>query len=56
MNKDNVQVEFNYLVVKYMPICLNKGRVIVAMNIDIKLGMPIDILRFFCKRIGKELV
>ena len=56
MNKDNIQIQFNYLVVKYVPICLNKGKVVIAMNIDIKLDMPINILKFFCKKIGRELM
>jgi hypothetical protein len=44
-NPKCVQFDYKYLVVKYVPLSDNSGRMIMGMNIDLKLNMvPLSIL------------
>ena len=38
INKDYVQLEYKYFVIKYEPIDRIRGKVTLAMNVDIKIS------------------
>ena len=46
-----VQIDYNYLMIKYIPIEKNKGKVLMAISIDMKLAMiPLWVVEFVSKK------
>ena len=39
MHTDYVQIDYNYLIIQYTPIGKDKGRVLMASNIDMKIAV-----------------
>lgn len=45
LNPKCVQFDYKYLVIKYVPLSENSGKMIMGMNMDLKLNMlPLSIL------------
>jgi hypothetical protein len=45
LNPKCVQLDYKYLVVKYVPLSDNSGKMVLGVNIDLKLNMlPLSIL------------
>lgn len=45
VNKKCVQLDYKYVAVKYVPLSKTSGKVIMGVNIDLKLNMlPLTIL------------
>jgi hypothetical protein len=38
INPEYVQLEYNFFVLQYEPICKGKGKIILAMNVDTKMN------------------
>jgi hypothetical protein len=50
VNQDYVQIEYKYLIVRYIPIDQKRGRASIAVNIDMKLNfVPLGLMEFVCK-------
>lgn len=50
-NEKYVQIEYKYMMVKYIPEGIDKGRVSIAVNIDMKLNfIPLWIMEMVVKK------
>jgi len=50
-NPKFVQINFEYLLIKYIPTGINKGKATLALNIDMKLNfVPLGIMEMVCKK------
>lgn len=48
-------MDYKYMIVKYQPLSGGKGKVTLAMNVDLKLSfVPISILDFTCQNFGEN--
>ena len=57
INKDFVQIVFEYLVVQYIPTGIDKGKATVAINIDMKLNfVPLGIMEMVCKKFCRDFL
>lgn len=57
MNPANLQADFNYIVVRYDPICVGRGKLTLVMDIDVKVDfVPLFMLKVVCKKFCKDLV
>lgn len=45
MNKECVAFEYKYIAIKYVPLTANSGKMIMGLNIDLKLNfIPVSII------------
>ena len=52
LNKDYIQINFEYLIIKYVPTGFQKGKASIALNIDMKLNfVPLGLMEMACKKI-----
>lgn len=57
MNSNYVQIEYKYVVTQYEPIGVNKGKVTVAINNDLKLNfVPMRILEMITKMVCNDFI
>jgi len=50
-NPKFVQINFEYLLIRYIPTGINKGKATLALNIDMKLNfVPLGIMEMVCKK------
>jgi hypothetical protein len=55
-NKDSVQLEYKFFVVQYKPINRHKGKIKIAMNVDMKISAPKFILDPVTQNFGKDFL
>ena len=57
INPNCVTIDYKYLIVKYVPIGVNRGRISVAVNIDMKLNyVPLAIMEIVCKKFCRDFM
>ena len=55
MDKRSVVIEYKYLVIKYVPIAKDKGKVCIALNIDMKINfVPLALMELICKKFCRD--
>ena len=51
MNKKYVQIDYNYIIMEYVPLGVGKGIVRMANNADMKIDIvPLGIIEFISKK------
>lgn len=55
-NSNAVQLEYKFFVVQYEPIDRNKGKIKIAMNVDMKISAPKFILDPVTQNFGKDFL
>ncbi len=52
-----LQIDWKYIVARYDPISLGKGKLTMAMDMDVKVDfVPMILLKMVCKKFCKDLV
>lgn len=51
-----VQLEYKFFMIQYEPINRNKGKIKIAMNVDMKLSAPKFILDPIAQNFGKDFL
>ena len=50
-----MQIDYKYLIVRYVPIDKKRGKATIAINVDMKINfVPLGIMEFVCKLVGKD--
>ena len=51
MNPKYIQIDYKYLIIEYVPISVNRGKLSLAINNDMKLNfVPLFIMEFLVKK------
>ena len=55
-NKESVQLEYKFFLVQYRPIDRTRGKIKIAMNVDMKISAPKWILDPVTQNFGKDFL
>ena len=57
LNPEYVPVDYNYMIVQYLPIAKHRGKITIAVNIDLKVSLvPLFVLEMVSKKFCSDFL